>query len=99
MPGNASPQPQVCRAPALSIYGTAARQTLVRLEAPYWVIDPETGLARVRDYVTARDPGEATRETYLKGIAKLAEYVCWTCHRPEPVRQPYRAYHTAPLPG
>jgi integrase len=66
----------------LTLYGTAARLALGWLDMAYWLIDPEADLDRVREIIAAHYASEGTRSTYFKGLAKLAEYLRYRCHRP-----------------
>jgi integrase len=84
---------------ALNIYGTAARLALGWLDTAYWEIDPQTDLERVREYVAARYESEATRESYFKGVAKLAEYLGERCGHPEPTKDVRWDTYIGPLPG
>lgn len=84
---------------ALNTYGTAARIALGWLDLPYWQIAPLADLDRVRDYIVAYYESEGTRISYLKGIAKLAEYLCLRCHQPLPRREANWSYHLDPLPA
>ncbi len=84
---------------ALNIYGVAVRLALGWLDKPYWLIDPEADLQRVRVYVAAHFSSQATREGYTKGLAKLAEYLCYRCQRPLPERPIHWGYYLDALPG
>ncbi|MCL7455369.1 MAG: tyrosine-type recombinase/integrase, partial [Anaerolineae bacterium] len=66
----------------LTLYGTAARLALGWLDTAYWLIDPDADLDRVREIIAAHYESEGTRSTYFKGLAKLAEYLRYRCHRP-----------------
>ena len=72
---------------ALNIYGAAARLALGWLDKAYWEIDPQADLDRVREYAAARYESEATRLSYRKGIAKLAEYLRQRCDHPDPRKE------------
>ena len=79
-------------ASALGIYGAAVRMAIGYLRKPYWTIDPDDDLERVREHLsqsyTAPD-GECrcrtlgTQADYRKGLLKLAEYLRLRCHRPK----------------
>ncbi len=84
---------------ALSIYGVAARLALGWLDKPYWQIDPERDLDRVREYLTAHFPSQATRESYGTGLAKLAEYLRLRCQRPAPPQHIHWDYYLDGLPA
>ncbi len=83
---------------ALHIYGVAARLALGLLGKPYWEIDLEGDIARVRAYLTDHYPSESTRSDYGKGLAKLAEYLRLRCHKPAPPRQVAWETYTGSLP-
>jgi integrase len=72
---------------ALSLYGTAARLALGWLDTEYWLIDPEDDLDRVREVIITHYESEGTCSTYFKGLAKLAEYLRYRCHRPAAEKQ------------
>ncbi|MEO6063440.1 MAG: tyrosine-type recombinase/integrase [Thermoflexales bacterium] len=57
------------------LYGLAARALFSLVAADWRDLDPEADIARLRAWVVATYPGEPTRQTYFKGIAKLAEYL------------------------
>ena len=76
----------------LSTYGTAARIAIGYLRKPYWTIDPEADLERVRQhlsqsYITpsgeckCRTPN--TQADYRKGLKKFEEFLRLRCHRPK----------------
>jgi integrase len=67
----------------LGIYRAAFRLALGLLDKPYWEINPQADLDRVREYIAAHYDSLATRECYLRGIAKLETYLCERCHRPK----------------
>jgi integrase len=71
----------------LSIYRAAFRLALGWLDKPYWEIDPQADLDRVRDYIATHYGSPSTRECYLKGIAKLEEYLRYRCHKPAPEKR------------
>jgi len=68
---------------ALHLYGCAVRLALSQLNKPYWQID-EDDLSAVRTLITHRFESAATRHSYFKGLAKLAEYLRWTNGQPAP---------------
>ena len=84
---------------ALSLYSVAARLALGYLDKVYWLIDPEADLDRVRQAIRDHYESEGTRSTYFKGLAKLAEYLRYRCHRPAPEKQVNWPYFLDPLPG
>jgi hypothetical protein len=67
---------------ALNLYSVAARLALGVLDKPYWLIDPDADLARMRQYLVDHFASAGTRSTYGKGLAKFEEYVRATCQRP-----------------
>jgi site-specific recombinase XerD len=60
---------------SLNIYGCAARLALGWLDTPYWDIDPQEDIDRVREYIARRYASQATCDSYNKGLLKLAEYL------------------------
>lgn len=84
---------------SLNTYGVAARLAFGYLDQPYWTIDPDTGPDRVRDYIGTHYASAATREAYLKGLAKLAEYLRVQCHRLKPEKRINWAHYLGLLPG
>jgi integrase len=85
---------------ALHIYGAAVRLALGWLDKPYWLMDPQEDLQRVREYLATRFISQATRDSYEKGLVELAEYLCYRCQRPLPERPIHWEYYLAPLsPG
>jgi integrase len=66
---------------ALKLYGIAARLALGLLDEPYWTLDPDADLDRAREYIAVHYDSEATRDSYHKGLAKLAEYLHYRCNR------------------
>lgn len=83
---------------ALHLYSVAARIALGYLDKAYWLIDPVADLDRVRDYIATHYQSQATRQSYDKGIAKLAEYLRYRCHRPKPERPINWDYYLGSLP-
>jgi len=83
----------------LGIYRAAFRLTLGWLDKPYWEIDPQADLDRVREYIAAHYDSPSTRECYLRGIAKLEAYLCERCHRSKPKKPVNWGYYLDPLPG
>lgn len=69
---------------SLNIYGVAARMAFSLLDKPYWQIDPEVDLATVCDYICAHYSSAGRRESYLKGIAKLGDFLRLRFRRPKP---------------
>ena len=83
---------------ALSIYSVAARLALSYLDKPYRVIEPDPDLQRVRDYIATHYQSTGTRSSYLKGIAKLEEYLRFRCHKPVPEKRVNWDYYIGSLP-
>jgi integrase/recombinase XerD len=83
---------------SLGTYRAAFRLALGLLDKPYWEIDPRADLDRVREYITAHYDSPSTRECYLRGIAKLEEYLRERCHRPKPEKPINWDYYLDPLP-
>jgi integrase len=82
----------------LGIYRAAFRLALGLLDKPYWEINPQADLDRVREYIAAHYDSLATRECYLRGIAKLETYLCERCHRPKLKKPINWGYYLDPLP-
>jgi integrase/recombinase XerD len=59
----------------LHIYTVAARLTLGYLNMHHGKINCETDLERVRAYIVERQLSSSTKQDYLKGLNKLAEYL------------------------
>jgi site-specific recombinase XerD len=69
---------------ALNIYGSAARTAIGFLQKPYWTIDPDTDIARAKEYIAQRgDLRPSSRAGYSKGVNKLADYIRLRFHRPK----------------
>jgi integrase len=83
----------------LGIYRAAFRLVLGLLDKPYWEIDPRADLDRVREYITAHYDSPSTRECYLRGIAKLEEYLRHRCRHTKPEKPINWSYFLDPLPG
>lgn len=84
---------------ALHIYGCVARLAFGWLDKPYWQIDSQADLDRVREYIVTHYASEGTRSSYLKGLAKLADYVRYRCHKPAPTPAIQWAHYLDPLPA
>jgi integrase/recombinase XerD len=82
----------------LGTYRAAFRIALGWLDKPYWEIDPQADLDRVREYIATHYDRPSTREGYCKGIAKLEEYLRYRCHRPKPEKRVNWGYYLDPLP-
>jgi site-specific recombinase XerD len=83
---------------AIKIYGTAVRLALGWLDKPYWEIDLDTDLDRVREYIATHYERESTRASYLKGIAKLEEYLRFRRGKPAPEKRINWQHYVGPLP-
>jgi site-specific recombinase XerD len=83
---------------ALSTYGCAARLALGWLNKPYWEIDPETDIDRVRAYIAERYASASTRREYDKGLKKLAQYLHIRRHRSAPQPEINWQTYLGPLP-
>ncbi len=83
---------------ALEIYSTAVRLALSLLDTPYWLIDPQADLDRVRTYLNAHYPSAGTRASYRHGLLKLAAYLRLRCHCPAPEKPVNWPFYLDPLP-
>ena len=83
---------------ALSTYGVAARLALGWLDKEYTLIDPDADLERVRDYVRSHYDSPGTRRSYLKGLAKLAEFLRHCQGRRPPLKPVDWDRYLGPLP-
>ncbi len=83
---------------ALNIYSVAARLALGLLDKPYWQIDLQLDLDRVRAHLAANFASLSTRAEYHKGLLKLAEYLRRRCHQPAPEKVINWSYYLDPLP-
>jgi integrase len=72
---------------ALNIYGVAARLAISFLRKPYWQIDPEADLRRVKEFLAGRRLRPMSEDGYRKGLNKFADYVRLRCQRPRRERQ------------
>jgi hypothetical protein len=68
---------------AITLYSVATRLALGLLDKSYWMIDPDTDLDQVRNYLAEYYPSRATRATYHKGLSKLAQYLRLRTRRPQ----------------
>jgi site-specific recombinase XerD len=80
------------------LYGIAARLALGWLDKDYRLINPEDDLNRLRQAIHDHYASEATCQTYLKGVAKLAEYLRFRRGWPAPQPQINWHYFLDPLP-
>lgn len=83
---------------ALSQYGIAARFALGLLDKPYWQIDPQADLQRVRDHFAAQFLSAGTCSAYGKGLLKLAQYLRLRCNTVPPERPIHWAHYVGALP-
>jgi integrase len=83
---------------SLGTYRAAFRLALGWLDKPYWEIDPQADLDRVREYIATHYDSPSTRRCYLKGIAKLEAYLRYRCHRPKPEKQVNWPHYVGSLP-
>jgi integrase/recombinase XerD len=67
---------------ATNTYCVAARLALGYLNKPYWMIDPEADLERVREHIAQYYASSSTRRDYNKGLLKLTEYLRLRQNRP-----------------
>jgi site-specific recombinase XerD len=67
----------------LRIYGAAARMAMGYLRKPYWTIDPEADLERVKQHLEGSYRTHNTQADYRKGLLKFAEYLRLRCHHPK----------------
>jgi len=78
---------------AINLYSAAARQIIGFLQKPYWQIDPEVDLERVKQYLESLPVKPGTRLSYLKGFNKFAEYLRLWAHRaPKPKEIRWQVY-------
>jgi len=80
------------------LYRAAFRLALGLLDRPYWEIDPQADLDRVREYISTHYDRPSTRDCYIQGIAKLEEYLRYRCRHPKPEKQVNWSYFLDPLP-
>ncbi len=84
---------------ALHLYSVAARLALGLLDKPYWQIDPQLDLDRVRAHLASNFASLSTRAEYHKGLLKLAEYLRRRCHQPAPEKAINWGHYLDPLPN
>jgi hypothetical protein len=70
-------------ASATQIYGAAMRMALGFLRKPYWTIDPDADIQRVREHLAQSERTPNTQADYCKGLLKLSAYLRLRCHRPK----------------
>ncbi len=83
---------------ALHIYSVAARMAIGYLGKPYWEIDPQADLERVRRWISRRNLRPSSVQSYRKGLLKLEEFVRLTCHLPKKPRELRWFEHIGALP-
>lgn len=84
---------------ALNTYLVASRLALGYLNRPYWHLDPDTDLEKVRAYLQTTPFSVSTQREYGKGLKKLAEYVCLRQNRPSRARPVNWPHHLEGLPA
>jgi site-specific recombinase XerD len=67
---------------ALNLYGAATRMAIGYLRKPYWMIDPEADIERMREHLAHSYRTLGTQADYGKGLKKLAEYLRLRNQRP-----------------
>lgn len=60
---------------ALKIYGAAVRTAIGFLQKPYWAIDPEADIERMKHHLAQSERTPNTQAEYGNGLKKLAEYL------------------------
>lgn len=83
---------------SLTTYGAAARAALGFLDKPYWTIDPDDDIQRVRDHLATRPLTHETQRLYNNGLDKLAQYLRQRFRRPAPERLINWNYYLGVLP-
>lgn len=84
---------------ALQLYTVAARLAFGLLEQPWRQLDPEKDLEPVREYIAGHYGRQGTRETYLKGLAKLTVFLRRRNHTPTPEKALNWPYYLRGLPA
>jgi integrase/recombinase XerD len=84
---------------ALNLYSVAARLALGLLDKPYWLIDAQTDLERMRAYITTSYDRPASRAAYFKGLNKFAEYLRLRNRQPSPQKPINWDYYCAGFPA
>jgi site-specific recombinase XerD len=82
----------------INIYSVAARAALGLIDKPYWTIDPQADLDRVRQHLTTRPLTPIVLRQYTNGLTKLEEYLCLRCQRTLPEPNVNWDYYLATLP-
>jgi len=60
---------------ALGIYGAAVRAAIGFLRKPYWTINPDVDIERVKKHLAQSERTPNTQAEYSKGLKKLSEYL------------------------
>lgn len=60
---------------ALSLYGAAVRTAIGYLKKPYWTINPDVDIERVKRHLAQSERTPTTQSEYGKGLKKLEEYL------------------------
>lgn len=77
-------------ASALNIYSSAARTGIGFLRKPYWQINPEADIQRVKEYLAQReDLQPSSLLGHYKGLNKLADYLRLRNQRPKKEKRIY----------
>jgi site-specific recombinase XerD len=83
---------------ALNIYGAAVRMAIGYLRKPYWTIEPDADLERVREHLAQSYRTLGTQADYRKGLLKFAEFLRLRCHRPKKEKELPWEYTIGSLP-
>jgi site-specific recombinase XerD len=84
---------------ALHLYSVAVRLALGFLDKPYWQIDPEADLERVRAHLATCALSAVTRREYHKGLLKLAQYLRQRLNRATLEPEIHWDFYLGALPG
>ncbi|MCA9981341.1 MAG: hypothetical protein KDD89_10920, partial [Anaerolineales bacterium] len=82
---------------ALNIYSCAVRLAISQLDKPYWQIS-DADLDEVRVLIADCFPSEGTRQSYHKGLLKLAEWLRQRQGKPQPTKPTNWDYFLAGIP-
>ncbi len=77
---------------ALNIYGAAMRMAIGYLRKPYWTIDPEEDLERVRGHLAKSERTQARRRIIARVCSNLRSIIRLRCHRPKEEKELPWAY-------
>ncbi len=83
----------------LQQYCVGARLVFGLVDKPDWVLDPETDLSPVHNFMAEQIPGPSTREAYRKGMVKLNEFLRSRTHRPAGPRELNWGHYLEGLPA